>query len=62
MFKLTHFQISKFIKALGQYGIFAAFVVVCAVLSVVTPQFLTVANLTIIITQVSINALLAFGV
>jgi ribose/xylose/arabinose/galactoside ABC-type transport system permease subunit len=59
---LTHFQISKLIKALGQYGIFAAFVVVCAVLSVVTPQFLTVANLTIIITQVSINALLAFGV
>jgi inositol transport system permease protein len=28
----------------------------------ITPQFLTVSNLTIIVTQVSINALLAFGV
>ena len=52
----------RFIKTLGQYGIFSAFVVICLVLSFITPQFLTVSNLTIIVTQVSINALLAFGV
>ena len=52
----------QFIKTLGQYGIFVAFVVICLILSLITPQFLTVSNLTIIVTQVSINALLAFGV
>ncbi|WP_374756177.1 ABC transporter permease [Larkinella rosea] len=35
---------------------------ICLVLSVVTPKFLTVSNLLIVVTQVSINALLAFGV
>ena len=59
---MANFQIFKFLKTLGQYGIFAAFVAVCVVLSFITPQFLTVSNLTIIVTQVSINALLAFGV
>ncbi|WP_428666538.1 ABC transporter permease [Runella sp.] len=49
-------------KGLGQYGIFIAFVLICLVLSFITPKFLTVSNWTIIITQVSINALLAFGV
>lgn len=52
----------QFIKIIGQYGIFVAFVVICLILSLITPQFLTVSNLTIIVTQVSINALLAFGV
>lgn len=59
---MSNFQLPSFVKTLGQYGIFAAFVVICLVLSVITPQFLTVSNLTIIVTQVSINALLAFGV
>lgn len=52
----------QFIRSLGQYGIFVAFVVICFILSFITPQFLTVSNWTIIVTQVSINALLAFGV
>lgn len=52
----------QFIRSLGQYGIFVAFVVICFILSLITPQFLTVSNWTIIVTQVSINALLAFGV
>ncbi|WP_438821612.1 ABC transporter permease [Larkinella terrae] len=47
---------------MGRYGIFIAFILVCVVLSVVTPKFLTVSNLLIVVTQVSINALLAFGV
>lgn len=50
------------LKGVGQYGIFMAFIVVCLLLSFTTSQFLTVSNWTIIITQVSINALLAFGV
>ncbi|KAA9347161.1 ABC transporter permease [Larkinella humicola] len=52
----------KRIRGIGQYGIFIAFILICLVLSVVTPKFLTVSNLTIVVTQVSINALLAFGV
>ena len=50
------------VRSLGIFGILLAFVVVCAALALTTPRFLTVGNLTIILTQVSINALLAFGV
>ena len=50
------------LKGVGQYGIFMAFIVVCLLLTFTTSKFLTVSNWTIIITQVSINALLAFGV
>lgn len=49
-------------RRIGKYGIFLAFILLCVLLSLMTPRFLTVANLTIIVTQVSINALLAFGV
>jgi ribose/xylose/arabinose/galactoside ABC-type transport system permease subunit len=52
---------NKFTGA-GRYGIFFAFGIVCVVLAFTTPKFLTVPNLMIIGTQVSINALLAFGV
>jgi ribose/xylose/arabinose/galactoside ABC-type transport system permease subunit len=47
---------------LGQYGLLIAFVGICLILSLTTPRFFTVQNLMIIVTQVSINALLAFGV
>lgn len=50
------------IRGIGKYGLLAAFIGICVALSLTTPQFLTVQNLTIIVTQVSINALLAFGV
>ncbi|AKD54669.1 ABC transporter permease [Spirosoma radiotolerans] len=49
-------------RGIRQYGLLVAFVAVCLVLSLTTPKFLTVQNLMIILTQVSINALLAFGV
>lgn len=49
-------------KNIGQYGVFYCFVLICLLLSLVSPRFLTVSNWTIIVTQVSINALLAFGV
>lgn len=51
-----------FINALRKYGIFLAFLLISCFLSYASSQFLTVSNWTIIITQVSINALLAFGV
>lgn len=51
-----------YIKSLRQYGIFIVFSIICLIISIISPQFLTVSNLTIIVTQVSINALLAFGV
>lgn len=50
------------VRSLGVFGILLAFVFICAALALTTPRFLTVSNLTIILTQVSINALLAFGV
>ncbi len=49
-------------RSFNQYGIFLAFGIICIVLAITTPKFLTVPNLMIIGTQVSINALLAFGV
>lgn len=52
----------QYIKTLRQYGIFVVFIIICLILAFISPQFLTVSNWTIIITQASINALLAFGV
>jgi inositol transport system permease protein len=52
----------QYIKNLRQYGILIAFLAICLTLSAISPQFLTLSNWTIIFTQVSINALLAFGV
>jgi ribose/xylose/arabinose/galactoside ABC-type transport system permease subunit len=50
------------INRFKSYGIFIAFFLICIIISIISPQFLTVSNWTIIFTQVSINALLAFGV
>lgn len=52
----------RYINKLRHYGIFIVFIAICIILSLISPQFLTISNWTIIITQVSINALLAFGV
>jgi len=52
----------RYINKLRHYGIFIVFLAICIILSLISPQFLTISNWTIIITQVSINALLAFGV
>lgn len=49
-------------RFVGQYGIFLAFAIICLVLAFITPRFFTVSNMLNIGTQVSINALLAFGV
>lgn len=58
----AHHSYTSRIKGLGQYGIVVAFFVICLILALTTPKFLTLSNLTIVVTQVSINALLAFGV
>ncbi|WP_345242622.1 ABC transporter permease [Nibrella saemangeumensis] len=50
------------LRGLSTYGILLAFIAICIVLALITPRFLTISNLTIVLTQVSINALLAFGV
>ncbi|WP_229236132.1 ABC transporter permease [Dyadobacter tibetensis] len=55
-------QINFRLTRIGQYGIFLAFLGICIAMALTTPRFLTVSNLLIIGTQVSINALLAFGV
>ena len=52
----------QYINRLRQYGIFVVFIIICLILSFISPQFLTISNWKIIITQASINALLAFGV
>ncbi len=49
-------------RSVNRYGIGLALLLICVVLSVISPKFLTVQNLMTIVTQVSINALLAFGV
>jgi len=52
----------QYINNIRQYGLLIVFGIICLLISLITPQFLTVSNLTIIVTQISINALLAFGV
>ena len=52
----------QYINNIRQYGLLIVFGIICLIISLITPQFLTLSNLTIIVTQVSINALLAFGV
>ena len=47
---------------IGKYGLLLALILLCTTLAIITPKFLTVPNLMIIVTQVTINALLAFGV
>ncbi|MFD2572702.1 ABC transporter permease [Spirosoma soli] len=61
-FKPVKDSYSTRVRRVGKAGIFVAFILICVALSLITPRFLTVSNLTIIVTQVSINALLAFGV
>jgi ribose/xylose/arabinose/galactoside ABC-type transport system permease subunit len=62
LYHQTGSSYKKRVQGVGVYGILMAFAVICIALALSTPRFLTVSNLTIIVTQVSINALLAFGV
>lgn len=45
-----------------KYGVLIAFVVICIGISILSPNFLTITNLLIVVRQITINAMLAFGV
>lgn len=47
---------------LRKYGMLTAFVLICVLLSLATPNFFSLQNTTIILRQVSINGILAIGV
>ncbi|MDZ7690797.1 MAG: ABC transporter permease [Balneolaceae bacterium] len=55
-------QRSKVSSKLQKYGVLIAFVLICAGISIMSPNFLTVTNLLIVVRQITINAMLAFGV
>lgn len=52
----------NYLKWVQQYGIIIAFLVISAGISIMIPQFLTLTNLLIVVKQITINAMLAFGV
>lgn len=56
--------VSKLAKRnyLRKYGMLTAFLLICLVLSLLTPGFFSIQNTTIILRQVSINGILAIGV
>src|SRR5690606_10325912 len=45
-----------------KFGMFAAFLLICLILSLATPNFFSLQNMTIVLRQVSINGILAIGV
>jgi len=47
---------------LRKFGMLAAFLLICLLLSLASPYFFTLQNLTIVLRQVSINGILAVGV
>lgn len=47
---------------LRRFGMLAAFLLICLLLSLVTPHFFSLQNMTIVLRQVSINGILAIGV
>jgi len=49
-------------KYLIKYGILIAFVVICVLLSLLTPNFFTIQNALNVLRQISINGILAIGV
>ncbi|MFH5832187.1 ABC transporter permease [Halalkalibaculum sp. DA3122] len=53
---------STYSEKLQKYGVLIAFVLICIGISVMSPNFLTVTNLLIVVRQITINAMLAFGV
>ncbi|HEY9559488.1 MAG TPA: ABC transporter permease, partial [Anseongella sp.] len=52
----------KVLENFRNYGMLTAFALICLVLSLTTPGFFSLQNMTIILRQVSINGILAIGV
>ncbi len=55
-------EIKAFFTKTPTGGIFLALILVCALFSSMTSRFLTPTNISVILNQVSVNAILAFGV
>jgi len=55
-------SISTYSTWLQKYGVIISFVVICVGISIISPHFLTLTNLLIVVKQITINAMLAFGV
>src|SRR5690606_39608087 len=47
---------------LRKFGMLVAFLLICLLLSLLTPNFFSLQNITIVLRQVSINGILAVGV
>ena len=45
-----------------KYGIFIALLFICIILTIATPNFLTLQNMVMVLRQTSINGILAIGV
>ncbi len=52
----------RFEDVFQKYGLIVAFAILCVVLSLLSPHFLTGPNILIVLRQISINAILAIGV
>lgn len=52
----------SFEEVFQKYGLLMAFVIICAVISLLSPAFLTAPNIVNVLRQISINAILAIGV
>jgi inositol transport system permease protein len=55
-------ELKEFFTKTPTGGIFLALILVCALFSSMTSRFLTPTNISVILNQVSVNAILAFGV
>lgn len=60
--KKNIYGISTYSSWLQKYGVIISFVVICVGISIISPHFLTLTNLLIVVKQITINAMLAFGV
>jgi len=56
------YELSRNSEFLQKYGLMLAFIVICIVLSLLSPAFLTTKNIINVLRQISINAILAIGV
>lgn len=52
----------EFKKLISKFGLLIAFIIICTILSVASPNFLNIQNILTILRQISINGILAIGV
>lgn len=57
----SHIKVVEYLGKISQYGIYAAFVILCILFAVSSPVFLSAGNIMNIVRQISFNAILAMG-